>query len=228
MEIRVPVPRWTLRSERALRQGWRATLLSAFWGLPSGPIGSVGALVLPFLASRLYELAADELDLQPDDDLLDVGCGAGALLSDRAADVRFVAGVDASQIQVNLARRRLAERIADGTAQIVLGDAAALPWQDGRFSAVASVNCLKFVPDPDQALREMGRVMRPGGRVVHMTDPPVTDPEKSGKVDAFGIRQWSADDARHMMEQAGFVEVDTRRLPAGQFGLLLVRGVKPA
>ena len=227
MDIKVPVPRLSMGSQGALSEGWRATFFSAFWGLPSGPIGSVGARVLPFLAGRLYELAADELDLLPDDDLLDVGCGAGALLRDRAAGVRFVAGVDASPIQVNLARRRLAERIADGTAEIVLGDAAALPWQDGRFSAVASVNCLKFVPDPDRALREIHRVMRPGGRIVHMTDPPVTDPDKSGKVDAYGIRQWSADDAGHMMEQAGFTEVDTRRLPAKQLGLLLVRGVKP-
>ena len=75
------------------------------------------------------------------------------------AGLRYVAGVDTSEIQVGLARHRLAERIAAGTAQIVLGDAGALPWQDGRFSAVVSVNCLKFVVDPDQALRDMHRVL---------------------------------------------------------------------
>ena len=162
MEIKIPALRLSMGSQGALRGGPRASFFSAFWGLPSGPIGWVGARVLPFLSSRLYALAAEELDLQPDDDLLDVGCGAGALLSDRAAGLRYVAGIDASQIQVSLARSRLAECIADGTAEIVLGDAAALPWQDGRFSAVASINCLKFVPDPDQALREMFRVLRPG------------------------------------------------------------------
>lgn len=227
MEIKLSVPRLSMGSQRALREGWRATFFSAFWGLPNGPIGWVGARTLPLVAGRLYGLAADELDLQPDDDLLDVGCGSAVFLRHRAAGLRYVAGIDASQIQVGLARSRLAEHIAAGAAEIVLGDAAALPWEDGRFSAVASINCLKFVPDPDQALREMCRVLRPGGRVVHMTDPPVTDPDKSGKVDAYGIRQWSADDARQMMEQAGFTEVATRRLPAKQLGLLLVRGVKP-
>lgn len=188
--VRVVVdPRVASGTQHALREGWRAEVFSAFWGVPSGPVGWVGARVLPFVAARLYAVATAELDLQPEDELLDVGCGAGMLLGDHATAQRFVAGIDASPIQVELARERLAERIAAGTAQIVLGDATALPWPDGRFSAVASVNCLKFLPDPDQALREMHRVLRPGGRMVHLTDPPTTDPEKSGEVDAFGIRQ---------------------------------------
>jgi hypothetical protein len=47
-------------------------------------------------------------------------------------------------------------------------------------------------------------------------------------VDVHGIRQWSVDDARHMMQAAGFTEVDMRPLQAWHLGLLLVRGVKPA
>lgn len=195
--------------------------------MPRGRIGWVGARVLPFVAGRLYQVATDELELHADDELLDVGCGAGVLLHDRAAGLRFVAGLDASQIQVGLARQRLAERTAAGTAQVVLGDASALPWPDGRFSAVVSVNCLKFVVDPDQALREIHRVLRAGGRFVHLTDPPVTDPEKSGEVDALGIRQWSADDSQRIMERAGFADVSVRQLPAKYLRLQLVRGVKP-
>lgn len=228
MGRKLPVPRWSTGLQPALREGWRASAFSAFWGVPSGPIGWVGARVLPFVAGRLYAVAADALDLQPEDDLLDVGCGAGVLLCDRAAEVRYVAGIDASEIQVGLARQRLAERIAQGTAQIVLGDAAALPWEDGRFSAVASVNCLKFVTDPERALREMCRVLRPGGRLVHLTEAPITDPARSGEVDAFGIRQWSADDSRRIMEQAGFTDVSVTRLPATYLNEQLVRGVKPA
>ena len=228
MDIRVSVPRLSMGSQGALGEGWRATFFSAFFGLPSGPIGWVGARLLPFVAGRLYEVAAAELDLQPDDDLLDIGCGAGVFLGDRARGVRYVAGVDASQIQVGLARQRLADRIAAGTAEIVLGDAAALPWEDGRFSAVASVNCLKFVPDPDQALREMHRVLRPGGRVVHLTDRPITETAKSGEVDAFGTWQWSAGDSRRMMEQAGFADVSVTHLPARYLKQQLVRGVRPA
>jgi SAM-dependent methyltransferase len=225
---RARLPRLRTARQPAPRDCWCASLFCAFWGVPSGRIGWVGARLLPFVAGRLYGVAADELALRPEDELLDVGCGAGLLLHDRGAGLRFVAGIDASEIQVGLARQRLAERIAAGTAQVVLGDAAALPWPDGRFSAVASVNCLKFVADADQALREMHRVLRPGGRVVHLTDPPVTDPEESGNADALGIMQWSADGSRQMMERAGFVDVSVRKLPATFFRLQLVRGLKPA
>lgn len=228
MSIKLQVHPPSLGSHGALRAGWRANFFSAFWGLPSGPIGWVGARTLPLVAGRLYGVVRAELDLHPDDDLLDVGCGAGVFLAERAADVRFVAGLDASPIQIGIARRHLGERIAAGTAEIVLGEVTALPWADDRFSAVASLNCLKFVPEPDRALQEMFRVMRPGGRVVHVTDPPVTDPAKSGTVDSYGIWQWSAQESTRMMEAVGFTEVTVTHLPAKNLGLQLVRGVKSA
>lgn len=87
---------------------------------------------------------------------MEVGCGSARMLAEQATHVRFVAGLDLSDIQVAMASKRLAERIAAGTAEIVKGDMA-LPWADGRFSVVGSLNCLKFVPDPLKALIEMHR-----------------------------------------------------------------------
>jgi len=80
----------------------------------------------------------------------------------------------------------------------------------------------------DQALREMYRVLRPGGRIVHITDPPATDPGTSGTVDALGAWQWSEYDSRRMMNQAGFTDVSVTRLPAAYLRLHLVRAVRPA
>lgn len=218
--------RGSIGSPPALAEGWLTSVFHSFWGLPSGPIGWVGARSLPLAAGWLYDVAADHLHLGPEDDLLDVGCGSGVLLAHQARGVRFAAGIDASEVQVAIARRRLGDRIATGAAQIVLGDAMALPWPDGRFSAVVSLNCLKFVPDPDRALREMCRVLRPGGRVLHVTDRPVRDPDRSGSLDAFGARRWSADALRRLTEQAGFVEVSVAQLTARQFGLMLVAGAR--
>jgi SAM-dependent methyltransferase len=183
--------------------------------------------MMPTLVRPLYAMMAKELDLQPDDDLLEVGCGSARLIQDHASHVRHVAGLDASEIQVGMARRRLADRIAAGTAEVVLGDAMALPWEDGRFSVVGSLNCLKFVPDPQKALQEMNRVLRAGGRVVLTLDPAVREPDRSGKVSAFGEWEWSADAARRMMEEAGFADVSVGRAPT-RIPFQLVRGVKRA
>lgn len=209
-----------------VRPQLRAALWLAAFGRPSGPLGWVGARLMSFVNGQLNELVATELDLGPDDEVLDVGCGSGGFLQQAAARARFVAGLDASEIQVGLARRRLRDRIDGGAAELVLGDAAVLPWADGRFSAVASLNCLKFVSDPDLVLAQMCRVLRPGGRVAVLLDTQVPDP-RSGTVDAYGQRQWSAGGAKRMMEKAGFVAVSVTQLPASLYRLQLVRAVKP-
>lgn len=207
--------------------GLRGSFFRSFWGVPSGPVGWVGARLLPLVAGRFYALVVAELGLTPDDELLDVGCGSGGLLA-LATQVGQVAGLDASSIQLGLARERLSERVSGGTCELVLGDAAQLPWPEARFSAAACVNTLKFVPDPDQALREIMRVLRPGGRALVVIDPPPKDPSKSGDWDAYGERLWTAVDAQAMMARAGFAEVAITALPAKYLKMQLLRGVKPS
>jgi SAM-dependent methyltransferase len=215
------------RSKGTPRKGGRRAFWSAFAGVPSGRLGRAGARVL---AKRhgAFAAMAKELDLKPEDDLLDVGCGAAGLLAEQASHVHFVAGVDLSEIPLEMARQRLADRVAAGTAEVVKGDAMALPWADGRFSVVASTNCVKFVPDPVRAVQEMYRVLRPGGRafltVDHKAHP---DQDDSGKVDAWGQWWWTDADAQRLMEGAGFVDVAVSILPVGTKEHVF-RGTKPA
>jgi SAM-dependent methyltransferase len=205
--------------------GLRRSFWIPFFGVPHGALGSLGARLMPRMVGPLYPMLAKELDLRPDDDLLEVGCGSARLLAEHASQCRYVAGLDLSGIQVDMARKRLARRIAEGTAEMVLGNAVALPWEDGRFSVIASLNCLKFVPDPARALREMHRVLRPGGRLVVTIDKQADKWGKSGEVDAFGQWQWSVGDARRMMEAAGFANVSVADMPT-KLGLQFVRAAK--
>ncbi|MGE5293179.1 MAG: class I SAM-dependent methyltransferase [Micromonosporaceae bacterium] len=130
--------------------------LSRPQNMPHGLPGWIDAQLMPRGHEPQYARAAALLDLQPDDDLLEVACGVGALLQRHAAHVRHVTGLDHSQMQVGFARQRLADRIAAGTAEVVLGDAVALPWEDGRFSAVVCLNGLELMPGlcaPSQGTR---------------------------------------------------------------------------
>ena len=202
----------------------RGRFYRKFFGRPVGGIGWLGTRLMVRINRRNYATMAAALDLRSDDDLLDVGCGSAVLLASHASRARYVAGLDASDLQLGIARQHLADRIAAGTAELVKGDAAALPWPDGRFSIVTSMFCLKFVPDPLKALQEMHRVLRPGGRAVVAICDPLRDEKASGTADPWGQWQWSATDARLLLEKAGFADVATSVLgrPASQ----VVRGTK--
>jgi SAM-dependent methyltransferase len=217
-----------IRSRGASAKGWRQWLMLVTTGLPSGPLGWLSAQGMALGHRPIYVMMAGELDLRTDDDLLDVGCGSAGLLKHHAAHVRHVAGLDASEVQVGMARKRLADRLAAGTAEVVLGDAAALPWEDARFSVVTAYGCLEFVPDPPKALGEMHRVLRPGGRAVVTLGLPSDEASLSGTSNEWGFWRWSEADARRLMEEAGFGDVSVSPPPKFGISFQLARGTKPA
>ncbi|WP_027133890.1 class I SAM-dependent methyltransferase [Geminicoccus roseus] len=95
--------------------------------------------------------------------VLDLGCGTGSLASAlaEAAPGAMVTGVDLSEAYLAHAR----SRSADPRLRFEQGDATALTYPDGSFDAVLSLLVLNFVPKAELAVREMARVVRPGGTV---------------------------------------------------------------
>lgn len=176
-------------------------------GVPSGPLGWVSShWTMPRLHSQLYKVMDRELVLQPDDELLEVACGSAYFLEKYAGHVGRVAGLDLSDVQIDLARQRLADRIAAGTAEIVQGDAGTLPWPDETFSVVTVMGSFECFPDPEKVLTELHRVLQPGGRAVMNIGEWVEPGTQTHRMlDALWV--WSEDDVRRMVEQAGFTDV---------------------
>jgi SAM-dependent methyltransferase len=184
-------------------------------GVPGVLPGRLGSWVNAYLDRPLHAAIAGLVDLQPDDDLLDVACGAGYFLTESASHVGRVAGLDLSEPKIYLAGRRLAGRIAAGSAEIKQGDAGALPWEDARFSAVTCSDAFPFFPDPERALAEMCRVLRPGGRAVIDMNPTVPEGTESHRMRGPGgeFWAWNDPDVRRMMEGAGFDDVAITHVP---------------
>ena len=108
----------------------------------------------------VYEQALRHIDPKPGDSVLDVGCGTGVFLRMCADRGATVSGLDASEGLLALARERVAE------ADLRLADLQALPYPDDSFDAVTGFTSFFFADDMVVALREAGRVARPGAPVV--------------------------------------------------------------
>ncbi|HLM39647.1 MAG TPA: methyltransferase domain-containing protein [Microvirga sp.] len=112
---------------------------------------------------KVAPLFTDWIAAPPGAEWIDVGCGTGVLTStvlNRCAPSRVV-GIDSSAAFLQTAQ----DQVADSRAAFRPGDAQALPEGDAAFDTAVSGLVLNFVPDKDAALREMARVVRPGGAV---------------------------------------------------------------
>jgi SAM-dependent methyltransferase len=107
-----------------------------------------------------YEAALRHIALTPGQLVLDVGCGVGAFLRVVAALGAVPFGLDAAESLIGLARERLPE------ADLRVGDMEALPYEDDTFDVVTGFNAFFFADDIVTALREAGRVAKPGAPVV--------------------------------------------------------------
>jgi ubiquinone/menaquinone biosynthesis C-methylase UbiE len=169
------------------------------------------------------EALVEFAQIQPHERVLDVGCGAGAALAPASERAASAVGVELSPAMAERARA------AAPTAEVRVGDASALEFDDGSFDVVLSSFTVFFMPDPTAALTDWRRVLAPGGRVVLSTWAP-NDPRWGferdirrgyiSELDPEFLRELRADldllerfdDARKVAAElgaAGFAEIES-------------------
>jgi ubiquinone/menaquinone biosynthesis C-methylase UbiE len=189
------------RAVAAYEQGWRDQLEPAH--------------------SLMLEMAA----LRPGERVLDVACGTG-LISFRAAEAvgeeGAVVGTDISGEMVEAARRGAALRDL-GHVRFERSDAETLPLPDATFDAALCGLGLMYVPDPLEALCEMRRLLRPGGRAAAAVWGarrncgwaeifPITDARVASEVCPMFFHLGTGDVLARTFEAAGFTEIRAERL----------------
>src|SRR5262245_21255596 len=107
----------------------------------------------------LYEAVCDAV-VRPGARVLDCGCATGTFLSLAAQRGAIVAGIDAAEGMIEVARERVP------ASDLRVGDLEDLPWDDNAFDIVTSFIAVQYTADPVHGLAEMTRATRPGGKVV--------------------------------------------------------------
>lgn len=199
------------------------------------PSGLSGRLLGHLMANEhqaLVDWMLEPLDIAPTDTVLDVGCGGGMTLKalSQIAHEGFVAGVDYAPTMVAQAKSRNKAAIAAGSMDVTFGDVKDLPFEDNRFAFVVGVETLYFWPEPIAGLKEILRVLKPGGTVAQVMD--ISKPSRDAPVpkdvgDRMGFHVYSAEELDEMFTEAGFESVRVEAKPERAKGWICAYGSKP-
>ena len=165
--------------------------------------------------SDLTDWALCHIDIQSDDIVLDVGCGGGKTvgkLCDMVGSGK-VYGVDYSELCIKKAEKLNHKNVICGKAKLMQASVSDLPFEDGKFDYVTAVETYYFWPDKLNDLKEIKRVLKPGGRLLLVFEmlKDRDDPEKWSKVEEkLNIEAVSREEITEMLERAGYLNIRTR------------------
>lgn len=137
------------------------------FGRPQGLWGRIGGAIMARSNRTIAAAVIERLELRGNENVLEVGFGPGvaiALLAGSLPEGR-IAGIDPSRAMYAQARKRNAAAVASGCVDLRLGSVGQLPFGDDVFDAAMAINSMQLWPDTAAGLREIRRVLRPGGRI---------------------------------------------------------------
>jgi SAM-dependent methyltransferase len=155
----------------------------------------------------------EKMSLEPTDNVLDVGCGSGWLsrrIAEKVPQGRVV-GMDVSDQMVRVARRTSGEH---HNVLYVTGESGEIPWETNFFTQAISVESAYYWPDPAAGLKEIFRVLRPGGKFWMLINYYRDNPHchQWGALLAVKTHLLLADEWAELFAGAGFTEVAHERV----------------
>lgn len=203
------------------------TTIGGQFAQPHGPLGWVAARIMRRSNAPLNHWIVELLSVGPEDHVLEVGFGPGVALAQllEQAPNGVVTGFEASASMASQARVHFRSSIAQGRLEIHTGDAASLPFSEGSFDKVCATHVVYFWRDQLSTIRELRRVLRPGGVLaLGYQERDRMPPQAVRSLTAAGASLVGPGEIEDLARRAGFeqVRVETRPGSGGPSGFCML------
>jgi ubiquinone/menaquinone biosynthesis C-methylase UbiE len=194
-------------------------LLAAQLRKPDGEIGKQIGEVMNNGNNLINQWTIAALDVQDGDSILEIGMGNGYFVKDILSGRSSVIyhGVDYSQLMVDEAKKLNASFIDTKQANFTVANAGKMPFESNYFNKIFTINTIYFWDNAEDELREIKRVLQPGGKFViairtkeSMDQMPFTE---------YGFIKYNQDEFVDVLQKNGFTisNVDQRKEPPYDF-----------
>jgi ubiquinone/menaquinone biosynthesis C-methylase UbiE len=178
---------------------------------PSRYVGRLFAWTMNRSHGALTDWALSHLEISKDAKALDVGCGGGRTIEKLAAGAASVCGIDYAAGSVAASRAHNKQLIAEGRVVVERASVSRLPFADASFDLATAVETQYYWPDVANDMREVLRVLKPGGRLM-----VAAESYRGGRHDwlqgpvmrLVGSHRLSVDDHRALFQSAGYTEIE--------------------
>jgi ubiquinone/menaquinone biosynthesis C-methylase UbiE len=194
--------------------------ISSQFGNPRGILGRFFGFLMAQTNQAKDDWTIEMLDVQPDDRILEIGFGSGAAIQkiSQIAEYGFIAGIDHSQVMLQQASNRNQQAIHQGLVELKHGEVASLPYKDETFDEAMSSNSHFFWDNPVESLKEVRRVLKPGGLIVLTWQP------RWAKTEAMLTE--SAQNTAAQLKAAGFTDIQLKFKSMKAVDCICLRGIK--
>jgi len=175
---------------------------------PTGFFGKILAKGMARGHKEFYKNALKAINPKKDDKYLEIGFGSGIFINRYMSHVSRIAGIDYSEDMVKLASDVNRKLVESGKAEFRQGYASSLPWADNEFTVVAAIEVFFFLNETEKTLREIFRILKPGGRlIIEMAFNKDDGVDHKRHIKKMNLKLYSGEEMKKLLKKAGFNDI---------------------
>jgi ubiquinone/menaquinone biosynthesis C-methylase UbiE len=175
---------------------------------PTGFFGRILAKGMARGHKEFYKNALKSINPQKEDKYLEIGFGSGIFIKKYMSRVSKIAGIDHSEDMVKLASDINRKLVESGKAEFKQGYASSLPWGDNEFTIVATIEVFSLLNETDKTLKEIFRILKPGGRlIIEMGFNKDDGVDHKRLIKKYNLKLYSGEEMKKLLKKAGFSDI---------------------